>query len=61
MAQEVSNVRMLIVDPVVTTVAGDSQKNAEVRGASPTRDLGAIAAGPLVLERPRSNYEPTAI
>jgi putative DNA primase/helicase len=30
-AQEVGDVRLLIVDPVVTAIAGDSHKNAEVR------------------------------
>lgn len=38
------NVRLLIVDPVVSAVAGDSYKNAEVRRAlQPLADLGASA------------------
>jgi putative DNA primase/helicase len=41
-AQAIGNVRLLIVDPVVSAVAGDSHKNTEVRRAlQPLVDLGA--------------------
>ncbi len=39
---EIGNVRLLVVDPVVSAIAGDSHKNAEVRrGLQPLVDLGA--------------------
>lgn len=39
---EVGEVRLLIVDPIVSAVAGDSHKNAEVRrGLQPLADLAA--------------------
>jgi len=39
---EIGDVRLLIVDPVVSAVAGDSHKNAEVRrGLQPLADLAA--------------------
>lgn len=39
---ELSNVRLLVVDPIVSTVSGDSHKNAEVRRAlQPLVDLTA--------------------
>ncbi len=38
---EIGDVRLLIIDPVVTAVAGDSHKNAEVRrGLSACRNVG---------------------
>lgn len=41
-AERIGNVRLLIVDPVVSAVAGDSHKNTEVRRAlQPLVDLGA--------------------
>lgn len=41
-AERIGNVRLLIVDPVVTAVTGDSHKNTEVRrGLQPLVDLGA--------------------
>jgi putative DNA primase/helicase len=40
-AKEVGDIRLLIVDPIVSAVAGDSHKNAEVRRAlQPLVDLG---------------------
>jgi putative DNA primase/helicase len=37
---EIGGVRLLIVDPVVSAIAGDSHKNAEVRrGLQPLVDL----------------------
>ncbi len=40
-AREIGDVRLLIVDPIVTTVAGDSHKNAEVRrGLAPLVTFG---------------------
>lgn len=48
-ADRIGNVRLLIVDPVVSAVAGDSHKNTEVRRAlQPLVDLGA-AMGAAVL------------
>lgn len=39
---EVGDVRLLIVDPIVSAIAGDSHKNAEVRrGLQPLADLAA--------------------
>jgi hypothetical protein len=39
---EIGDVRLLIVDPIVSAVAGDSHKNSEVRRAlQPLADLGA--------------------
>lgn len=39
---EIGGVRLLIVDPVVSAIAGDSHKNAEVRrGLQPLADLAA--------------------
>jgi putative DNA primase/helicase len=39
---EIGDVRLLIVDPVVSAIAGDSHKNAEVRrGLQPLADLAA--------------------
>lgn len=39
---EVGDVRLLIVDPIVSAIAGDSHKNAEVRrGLQPLSDLAA--------------------
>lgn len=41
-AERVGDVRLLVVDPVVSAVAGDSHKNTEVRRAlQPLVDLGA--------------------
>jgi putative DNA primase/helicase len=41
-AERIGNVRLLIVDPVVSAVTGDSHKNTEVRRAlQPLVDLGA--------------------
>ena len=41
-AEAIGDVRLLIVDPVVTAVTGDSHKNSEVRrGLQPLVDLGA--------------------
>ncbi|MDN3920403.1 AAA family ATPase [Roseateles violae] len=41
-AEKIGDVRLLIVDPVVSAVAGDSHKNTEVRRAmQPLVDLGA--------------------
>ena len=40
---EVGGVRLLIVDPIVSAIAGDSHKNAEVRrGLQPLADLAAF-------------------
>ena len=40
--EEISDVRLLIVDPIVSAIAGDSHKNAEVRrGLQPLADLAA--------------------
>jgi putative DNA primase/helicase len=48
-AEQIGDVRLLIVDPVVSAVAGDSHKNTEVRRAlQPLVDLGA-ALGAAVL------------
>lgn len=48
-AEAVGDVRLLVVDPVVSAVAGDSHKNTEVRRAlQPLVDLGA-ALGAAVL------------
>jgi hypothetical protein len=48
-AERIGNVRLLIVDPVVSAVAGDSHKNTEVRRAlQPLVDLGS-ALGAAVL------------
>lgn len=48
-AERIGDVRLLIVDPVVSAVAGDSHKNTEVRRAlQPLVDLGA-ALGAAVL------------
>jgi len=39
---EIGDVRLLIVDPIVSAIAGDSHKNAEVRrGLQPLADLAA--------------------
>ncbi|MDH4229222.1 MAG: AAA family ATPase [Nitrospirota bacterium] len=39
---EIGNIRLLIVDPIVSAIAGDSHKNAEVRrGLQPLADLAA--------------------
>jgi putative DNA primase/helicase len=39
---ELNNVRLLIVDPIVSAITGDSHKNAEVRrGLQPLADLAA--------------------
>ena len=41
-AAHVGDIRLLVVDPVVSAIAGDSHKNAEVRrGLQPLVDLGA--------------------
>ncbi len=41
-AERIGNVRLLVVDPVVSAVAGDSHKNGEVRRAlQPLVDFGA--------------------
>ncbi|MBY0235035.1 MAG: AAA family ATPase, partial [Burkholderiaceae bacterium] len=48
-AERIGNVRMLVLDPVVSAVAGDSHKNTEVRRAmQPLVDLGA-ALGAVIL------------
>jgi len=48
-AERIGNVRMLVLDPVVSAVAGDSHKNTEVRRAmQPLVDLGATL-GAVVL------------
>lgn len=40
--EEVGDVRLLIVDPIVSAISGDSHKNAEVRrGLQPLADLAA--------------------
>lgn len=40
---EVGDVRLLIVDPIVSAISGDSHKNAEVRrGLQPLADLAAV-------------------
>lgn len=39
---EIGNVKLLIIDPIVSAIAGDSHKNAEVRrGLQPLADLAA--------------------
>lgn len=46
---EVGDVRLLIVDPIVSAIAGDSHKNAEVRrGLQPLVDLAASMRCALV-------------
>lgn len=46
---EIGNVRMLIVDPIVSAIAGDSHKNAEVRrGLQPLVDLAGAMRCALV-------------
>jgi putative DNA primase/helicase len=46
---EIGDVRLLIVDPIVSAVAGDSHKNAEVRrGLAPLVDLAASMRCALV-------------
>jgi putative DNA primase/helicase len=62
-AQEVGDVRMLIVDPVVTTVSGDSHKNAEVRrGLAPlvtfAQELRAAVFGITHFSKGTSGKEP---
>ena len=47
--KEVGDVRLLIVDPIVSAIAGDSHKNAEVRrGLQPLVDLAASMRCALV-------------
>jgi putative DNA primase/helicase len=62
-AREVGDVRMLIVDPVVTTVAGDSHKNAEVRrGLAPlvtfAQELRAVVLGITHFSKGTGGKEP---
>jgi putative DNA primase/helicase len=62
-AREVGDVRMLIVDPVVTTVAGDSHKNAEVRrGLAPlvtfAQELRAAVLGITHFSKGTGGKEP---
>jgi putative DNA primase/helicase len=62
-AREVGDVRMLIVDPVVTTVAGDSHKNAEVRrGLAPlvtfAQELRAVVPGITHFSKGTGGKEP---
>lgn len=46
---EIGNVRLLIVDPIVSAIAGDSHKNAEVRrGLQPLVDLAGTMRCALV-------------
>lgn len=46
---EIGNVRLLLVDPIVSAVAGDSHKNAEVRrGLQPLVDLAGLMRCALV-------------
>lgn len=46
---EIGNVRLLIVDPIVSAIAGDSHKNAEVRrGLQPLVDLAGLMRCALV-------------
>lgn len=46
---EIGNVRLLIVDPIVSAIAGDSHKNAEVRrGLQPIVDLAGLMRCALV-------------
>jgi putative DNA primase/helicase len=46
---EIGNVRLLIVDPVVSAIAGDSHKNAEVRrGLQPLVDLAVLMRCALI-------------
>jgi putative DNA primase/helicase len=46
---EIGNVRLLIVDPIVSAIAGDSHKNAEVRrGLQPLVDLAGMMRCALV-------------
>lgn len=48
-AERVGNVRMIMVDPVVSAIAGDSHKNAEVRrDLQPLVDLAASMNAALV-------------
>jgi putative DNA primase/helicase len=62
-AREVGDVRLLIVDPVVMTVAGDSHKNSEVRrGLSPlvtfAQELRAAVLGITHFSKGTSGKEP---
>jgi len=62
-AREVGDVRLLIVDPVVMTVAGDSHKNGEVRrGLSPlvtfAQELRAAVLGITHFSKGTSGKEP---
>lgn len=46
---EIGNVKLLIVDPIVSAIAGDSHKNAEVRrGLQPLVDLAGLMRCALV-------------
>jgi putative DNA primase/helicase len=63
-ASRIGDVRLLVVDPVVSAVAGDSHKNAEVRrGLQPLVDLGAAldcaVLGITHLSKGTAGREPT--
>jgi putative DNA primase/helicase len=63
-ASQIGDVRLLVVDPVVSAVAGDSHKNAEVRrGLQPLVDLGAAldcaVLGITHLSKGTAGREPT--
>lgn len=63
-AEGIGGVRLLVVDPVVSAVAGDSHKNAEVRrGLQPLVDLGAAldcaVVGITHLSKGTAGREPT--
>ena len=63
-ARRVGNVALLIVDPVVSAVAGDSHKNAEVRrGLQPlvdlAADIGCAAVGVTHFTKGTQGRDPT--
>jgi hypothetical protein len=63
-AKEIPSVRLLVVDPVVSAVAGDSHKNAEVRrGLQPlvdlARDIGAAVLGISHFSKGTAGRDPT--
>jgi RecA-family ATPase len=62
-ARQVSDVGLLVVDPVVTAIAGDSHKNAEVRrGLAPlivfAQELGAAVLGITHFSKGTSGKDP---
>jgi putative DNA primase/helicase len=63
-ADQVGDVRLLVVDPIVSAIAGDSHKNTEVRrGMQPLVDLasslGAAVVGITHLSKGTAGRDPT--